>query len=44
MILTGKLYVRAAVASLPDITELELIDDLAEGYDRDDPENEEVAA
>jgi type I restriction enzyme S subunit len=45
---TGKLDVRAAAASLPAITELEPIDDLADGDDLDeavdDPENEEVAA
>jgi hypothetical protein len=30
--------------SLPDITELEPIDDLTEGDDLDDAENDEVAA
>jgi type I restriction enzyme, S subunit len=47
-IVTGKLDVRAAAASLPEITELEPIDEPAEGEDIDevidDPENEEVAA
>ena len=45
---TGKLDVRAAAASLPDIAELEPIDDLVEGDDLDEavdyPENEELAA
>ncbi len=47
-VVTGKLDVWAAAASLPEIIELELIDDLAEGDDLDeaidDSENEEVAA
>lgn len=47
-VVTGKLDVRAAASSLPDISELEFIDDLVEGDDLDesveDPENEEVAA
>lgn len=47
-VVTGKLDVRAAAASLPEITELEAIDDLAEDDDLDeaidDAENEEVAA
>ncbi|MFG1250176.1 restriction endonuclease subunit S [Xanthobacter flavus] len=45
---TGKLDVRAAAASLPEITELEPIDEPADGEDLDeaidDAENEEVAA
>jgi type I restriction enzyme S subunit len=47
-VVTGKLDVRAAAASLPDVTEIEPIDDLAEVDDLDevpdDAENEEVAA
>jgi type I restriction enzyme S subunit len=47
-VVTGKLDVRAAAASLPEVTEPELIDDLVEGDDLDeaidDIENEEVAA
>ena len=47
-VVSGKLDVRAAALSLPDISEPELIDDLIEGDDLDeavdDPENEEVAA
>jgi type I restriction enzyme S subunit len=47
-VVTGKLEVRAAAASLPEVTEPELIDDLVEGDDLDeaidDIENEEVAA
>jgi type I restriction enzyme S subunit len=47
-VVTGKLDVRAAAVRLPEVTELEHIDDLGEGDDLDeavaDPENEEVAA
>jgi type I restriction enzyme S subunit len=47
-VVTGKLDVRVAAASLPDATEIEPIDDLAEVDDLDevldDAENEEVAA
>ena len=47
-VVTGKLDIRALAASLPEITELESIDDLAEGDEFDesigDAENEEVAA
>lgn len=47
-VVTGKLDVRAAAASLPEVTEPEPIDDLVEGDDLDevpdDAENEEVAA
>lgn len=47
-VVTGKLDVRAAAASLPETVELEPIDDLVEGDDLDeavdDAENEEVAA
>ena len=47
-VVTGKLDVRAAAASLPEVTELETTHDLAEGDDLDeaidDAENEEVAA
>lgn len=47
-VVTGKLDVRAAAASLPEVTEIEPIDDLVEGDDLDetvdDAENEEVAA
>jgi type I restriction enzyme S subunit len=47
-VVTGKLDVRAAAASLPDVTEIEPIDDLAEVDDLDEAidaaENEEVAA
>ena len=47
-VVTGKLDVRAAAASLPEVTEPEPIDDLAEVDDLDealdDTENEEVAA
>jgi type I restriction enzyme S subunit len=47
-VVTGKLDVRAAAASLPEVTEPEPIDDLAEVDDLDevpdDAENEEVAA
>jgi type I restriction enzyme S subunit len=47
-VVTGKLDVRAAAASLPEVTEPEPIDDLGEGDDLDeaidDTENEEVAA
>ena len=47
-VVTGKLDVRAAAASLPEVTEIEPIDDPAEGDDLDeaidDAENEEVAA
>ncbi|MER9465393.1 restriction endonuclease subunit S [Mesorhizobium sp. M0482] len=47
-VVTGKLDVRAAAAKLPEITEFEPIDDLAEDDDPDealyDAENEEVAA
>jgi type I restriction enzyme, S subunit len=47
-VVTGKLDVRALAASLPEIAELEAIDDLVEGEDLDeaidDAENEEVAA
>ena len=47
-VVTGKLDVRAAAASLPEVAEPEPIDDLTEGDDLDealdDAENEEVAA
>lgn len=47
-VVTGKLDVRAAAASLPDTNELEATDDLVEDDDLDeavdDAENEEVAA
>ena len=47
-VVTGKLDVRTAAASLPETAELEPIDDLVEGDDLDeavdDAENEEVAA
>lgn len=47
-VVTGKLDVRAAAASLPETAELEATDELAEGDEldeaRDDAENEEVAA
>ena len=47
-VVTGKLDVRAAAASLPQVTEIEPADDLGEGDDLDEPlddaENEEVAA
>jgi len=47
-VVTGKLDVRAAAASLPEITDIEPLDDLAEVDDLDetidDAENEEVAA
>jgi type I restriction enzyme S subunit len=47
-VVTGKLDVRAAAASLPETVELEPIDDLVEGDNLDeavdDAENEEVAA
>jgi len=47
-VVTGKLDVRAAAASLPETFEAEPIDDLVEGDDldeaMDDTENEEVAA
>lgn len=46
-VVTGKLDVRAAAASLPEVTEPEPIDDLGEGDDLDEAdatENEEVAA
>jgi type I restriction enzyme S subunit len=47
-VVTGKLDVRAAAASLPETVELEPIDDLVEGDDLDEAidatENEEVAA
>jgi len=47
-VVTGKLDVRSAAASLPETVELEPIDDLVEGDDLDeavdDAENEEVAA
>ncbi|MDQ0394972.1 restriction endonuclease subunit S [Labrys monachus] len=47
-VVTGKLDVRAAAARLPEIAEIELVDDLTEGDDLDeaidDTENEEVAA
>ncbi|MBM7482670.1 type I restriction enzyme S subunit [Bradyrhizobium sp. USDA 3686] len=47
-VVTGKLDVRAAAASLPEVAELEATDDLAEGDDLDevidDAESEEVAA
>ena len=47
-VVTGKLDVRAAAANLPDISELDSIDDVVEGDDLDegldDTENEEVAA
>jgi type I restriction enzyme S subunit len=47
-VVTGKLDVRAAAASLPEVTENEPIDDLVQGDDldeaADDLENEEVAA
>jgi type I restriction enzyme S subunit len=47
-IVTGKLDVRAAAASLPEVTEIEPVDDQAEGDDLDETmdatENEEVAA
>lgn len=47
-VVTGKLDVRAAAVTLPDVTEIEAIDDLAEVDDLDetvdDAENEEVAA
>jgi type I restriction enzyme S subunit len=47
-VVTGKLDVRAAAASLPDTTELEPIDEPAEDEDLDDAmveaETEEVAA
>ncbi len=47
-VVTGKLDVRAAAASLPETVELEPIDDLVEGDELDeavdDAENEEVAA
>jgi type I restriction enzyme S subunit len=47
-VVSGKLDVRAAAASLPEINDIEPIDDLVEGGDLDetidDAENEEVAA
>jgi type I restriction enzyme S subunit len=47
-VVTGKLDVRAAAASLPEVTEIEPADDLVEGDDLgeaiDATENEEVAA
>jgi type I restriction enzyme S subunit len=47
-VVTGKLDVRAAAASLPEVTDIEPADDLVEGDDLgeaiDDIENEEVAA
>jgi type I restriction enzyme S subunit len=47
-VVTGKLDVRAAAASLPEVTEIEPVDYLAEGDDLDEAidatENEEVAA
>ena len=47
-VVTGKLDVRAAAASLPEVTEIEPVDDSGEGDDLDesidDAENEEVAA
>jgi type I restriction enzyme S subunit len=47
-VVTGKLDIRAVAACLPEITELEAIDNLVEGDDLgeaiDDTENEEVAA
>ncbi len=47
-VVTGKLDVRAAAATLPDVTDIEPVDDLAEVEDLDevpdDAENEEVAA
>jgi len=47
-VVTGKLDVRAAAASLPETVEIEPIDDLAEADDLDeavdDADNEEVAA
>jgi type I restriction enzyme, S subunit len=47
-VVTGKLDVRRAAASLPEVTELEPIDEPADGEDveetTDDAENEEVAA
>jgi type I restriction enzyme S subunit len=47
-VVTGKLDVRALATSLPDITELEPIDEPADSEDLDeavdDPESEEVAA
>jgi type I restriction enzyme S subunit len=47
-VVTGKLDARAAAASLPDVIEIEPIDDLTEDNDLDetvdDTENEEVAA
>ncbi len=47
-VVTGKLDVRAAAASLPEVTEIEPIDDLAEDDDLEEgneaAENEEVAA
>jgi type I restriction enzyme S subunit len=47
-VVTGKLDVRAAAASLPDVTDIEPVDDLAEGDDLEEAidatENEEVAA
>ncbi len=47
-VVTGKLDARAAAASLPEVTEMEPIDDLTEGDDldevADDAESEEAAA
>jgi type I restriction enzyme S subunit len=47
-VVTGKLDARAAAAGLPEITEVELINDLADADDLDDAvddvENEEAAA
>ena len=48
-VVTGKLDVRAAAARLPEVTELEPIDDLADDEDLEEaisiePENEEAAA
>ena len=47
-VVTGKLDVRAAAASLPEVTEIEPIEDIGEGDDLDEPiddtANEEVAA
>jgi type I restriction enzyme S subunit len=47
-VVTGKVDVRALAASLPEITDLEIVDDLVEQDDFEEPiddaENEEVAA
>jgi type I restriction enzyme S subunit len=43
-VVTGKLDVRALAKSLPEITELDPVDEPVDDEDRDDAENEEVAA